>query len=331
VTSRRAAVGAVAAVIGASVAVWCVSSGPSSNELDEAQRDVVESLRTTSGLDAPAHAALMVDTNLAALLSAEVAAAVDGRVLADLFESALHYTARRDIRLRHVVSAVSEEGAIHSPGLRPVFADAVIDDLAWVSVRVNAPFEYLTRDMPSDVRETYYAVHDFLRDTMTDPGAAGALFTALNDYGAAQVASAPDAGEERAEWLTDIGVVSTVFTEAQVNADKLRASDDGDVDALAEAGASAKARFVGMLAAWLAADAYELDPAVRHAARGQPFVAPGGGLKPEMTKDDTEAFRAWARGLVAPGGLLRTDFTALGFGYTEVRANVLGLVLDGRY
>jgi hypothetical protein len=81
---------------------------------------------------------------------------------------------------------------------------------------------------------------------------------------------------------------------------------------------------------WVALDRFDSDPAVRDAARGQPFVDSTGALRPDMTADQAQAFREWAQSLTGDGGPTRTDVGDINRGAGEVLRPSEDLSLEDR-
>lgn len=319
---RIAAVAGAVAVVGvggALVALW-LSSGGSSLDADE--RAVVEEVESGSLSDA-ADAARFVDENIALLLSADVAGGVDGAGLAALFEGALSSDAG-DAVFETVVAAVAEEGAIHSPELRPVLGDAAAARLAWFDPRINAPLLYANVERLEEVRALSRAAHVFLRETMRDPAVAERLRQSVAAYGLAEVAAAPAAGEERESRLLDIGAVQGFFSEAYYAAEVREARLDGNGEAeqrAEDADRERRAEDAVDQAMWVAIDRFESDPVVRAEAEGEPFAEADGALKDDLTEREAEALEAWAVNEALELGVFWDDVGSLSLGNFKVRGD----------
>jgi hypothetical protein len=325
--------GAVAALVVVGGAAWAAGRS-STTSVDGQERAVLDEVEAGEHGGDPDDAAQFVDEHLDVLLSKEVGEAADGEALAGVFDAALQAPGTRADLLGRVATAVSEEGRVHSAQLRRVFADAVAADLAWVDERVNAPAAFSASEVSDRLRDDYLALHDFLRETLWDERAAEVIRLAVDDYALAQTTSAPDSGDDRAARLEELGRVQAFVTEAQLNAEKGRAVEDEDPDALETAEAADRDRRSDDAvnrAAWVATDLYASDAAIRETARSLAFVDGNGALKSDMSEDEAEAFRHWATSLAADGGPTRDDVNQIDSGYADVLAPHHGIVVDDRY
>jgi hypothetical protein len=336
--TRRLVAGSLFAVLGVTGVVWAVGWGASGDALGERERTVVEAVEAGDHASGPADAAGFVRDNLDVLLSRDVAAAIDGDQLAELFRTALGTDEPEPADLlEEVVAGVAAEGATHDDHLRRAFADAAAANLAWVDDRVNAPANHAAGEVPDDVRARYLETHDFLREVFRDADAAERLRAAVYDYGLAETAAAPDAGQERGRRLTELGRVQAFFDIAQANAEMGAATEAEDVDAYEAAEEADQVRTAESdvdAAVWLAVDLYAADPAVRDAAQGLPFVDANGALETEMSPEHEQAFRDWAtslRGTDADPGPIYGDEDQVDVGVSEVYNPDHGIGLDGRY
>lgn len=317
--ARRTGVVATTVAVIVAGGAWAAIAATSGSSLDADERAVVDEVESGSHSDA-ADAALFVEENVAVLLSADVAGEVDGADLAALFEAALSSDAG-DAVFETVVSAVAEEGAIHSRELRPALGDEARQRLSWFDARINA-FTSDNSDQWSELRVAYNAAFALLREAMRDPAVAGRLRQSMADYGRAQVAAAPEAGEERTSRLMGMGSFQAFFTLAYYEAEEREARLDGDFDAVEAAeAADQKRRQEDAVdrAVWVALDRFESDRAVRAAAIGEPFADASGALKDGLTEGETQALEAWATNQALEGGLLVDDVIDLAAGTAIVR------------
>ena len=309
---------AAVAVVGIGGA-WAAIAAMSGSSLDADDRAVVEEVENESHSET-ADATRFVEENVAVLLSADVAGEVDGGDLAALFEVALDGDGTDGV-FETIVFAVAEEGAIHSPELRPVLGEAAGARLAWFDARINA-FTSDNSDQWSELRVAYRSAFALLRETMRDHAVAERLRQSMTDYGRAEVAAAPEAGEERSFRLKGMGRFQAFFTLAYYEAEKRDARLDGDLDAVDAAEEADQKRrqedFVGR-AMWVAVDRFESDPAVRAAAVGEPFADASGALKGDLSESETQALEAWATNQAREGGLLVDDVTRLNAGAEDAR------------
>ena len=81
---------------------------------------------------------------------------------------------------------------------------------------------------------------------------------------------------------------------------------------------------------WVALDRFDSDPALREAARGQPFVDSAGNLEPDMTADEAQAFREWAASLAIDDGPTFDDAQDISGGVGNITDAPVGLSLRGR-
>jgi hypothetical protein len=303
------------ALIAAGAVSW-MGCGWSGSSLDAQVRAVVDAVEAHRHTADPADAARFVTDYLDVLLSSDVADAVDARDLADLFDTALT-DGTQDELFGRVVAAVAAEGEIHSEGLRPVFAEAATARLAWIDERVSARFASAD---PAQGRD-YFALQDFLRETVRDPRAADRLDRAIDDYGQAETARAPDSGDPRHLRLSQIGRVDALVDEARHDAERDAASqaEDADaVDAADTADGDRRTEARTNWAVWVALDRYDSDAAVRAAAQGQPFVDGAGALRADLGPNESEALRRWALSLAVGGGPTASDVGYIGAGAVDI-------------
>jgi hypothetical protein len=298
--------------VGAAAAVWLAGCGLFGSSLDSQQQDVVDTVEAgthTSDADA---AARFVSGDLDVLLSDDVAGAVDADALAELFEVALADDAQTELFAR-VVAAVAAEGEIHSEALRPVLMDAATARLASIDEWVNA---YFAVSAPTgQVRDDYFAARDFLRAALRDPRAAERFDRAVDDYGQAETARAPESGDPRLVRLSQLGRLGAFVTAAWYEAER---GEGDDPDAALAADARRRSEDRTSFSVWVALDRYESDAAVRASAQGQPFVDETGAIKRDLSPDEAEALRHWAESLTVDGGLAATDLVSILAGVADI-------------
>ena len=300
------------ALVGAAAAGWLAGCGLFGSSLDSQQQDVVDAVEARTHTSDPDAAARFVSGDLDVLLSDDVAGAVDADALADLFEVALADDARTELFGR-VVAAVAAEGEIHSEALRPVLMDAATARLASIDEWVNA---YFAVSAPTgQVRDDYFAVRDFLRAAMRDPRAAERFDRAVDDYGQAETARAPESGDPRLVRLSQLGRLGGFVTAAWYEAER---GEGDDPDAALAADSRRRSEDRTSFSVWVALDRYESDAAVRASALGQPFVDETGAIKPDLSPDEAEALRHWAESLTVDGGLTATDLLSILAGVADI-------------
>ena len=232
------AVLAVAAVVGAGGA-WARMAAMSGSSLDADERAMVEEVARGSHNSA-ADAARFVDANVSVLLSKDVIDEIDGADLAAVFEVALEGESA-DGLFETVVSAVAEEGEIHSPALRPVLGDTAAARLAWFDARINA-FTSASSDQWDEPWGPYDEALRFLREVMRDPGVADRLRQSMADYGRAEVAAAPGADGARTSRLMGVGGFQAFFTLAYFEAEEFEARLDRSLHGVEDAEAADQER-----------------------------------------------------------------------------------------
>lgn len=294
---------------GAAVA-WMAGCGLFGSALDSHEREVVDAVDARTHTSDPDAAARFVSGELAVLLSDDVAGAVDDDALADLFDAALADDAEAELFGR-VVAAVAAEGEIQSEVLRPVLMDAAAARLEWIDERVNA---YFAASVPiGQVRDDYFAFRDFLRAAMRDPRAAEHFDRAVDDYGLAETARAPESDEARLVRLSQLGRLSAFVTAAWYEAER---GDDPDAALAADSRRRSADRT--KFSVWVALDRYESDPAVRASAQGEPFVDETGAIRSDLSPDETDALQRWAESLTVDGGLTSTDLLSILAGVADI-------------
>jgi len=289
---------------GAAAAAWLAGCGLFGGALDPQAQDAVDAVDARTYASDPADATGFVSDDLDVLLSDDVAGAVDADAMADLFGAALAGDGHAELFGR-VVTAVAAEGEIHSEALRPVLADAAIARLAWIDQQVNAYFA--SSPAPAEVRHQYFAIKNFLREAMRDPGAAERLDRAVDDYAQSETGRAPESGGPRMERLRQIGRLDALTDEAWHDADLEMAEGTDAIDAANAANRHRLSEGRINWDVWVALDRYESDAAVRASAQGQPFVDDTGAIKSDLSSDEVDALRHWAGALTALGGLTRDD------------------------
>ena len=304
-----------------------VDSGDSLGRDERAAVDAVRNREENSA----AGAARVIDDHVEALVSADVVASVGGAVLADVFERGLSVDEGREARLGAVAAAVSEEGAIHSRELRGVLAVAVADDVSWLDARVNRPLLSGEAEVPGVAVREYLVAHDLVREVVRDVDAATLLREAIDTYGAAEVAAAPDDGDERSTRLSGLGALQAFVTWAQLNAAMGEVRTEG-IEAVeaAEAADTARVREDRAVAAlWLARDMWEDDPSVRRAAEGASFLGADGLIADDLSADQAAELQEWAISLTGETGPLRRQYAWVGIGWGDL-AGTPALNLEGR-
>lgn len=329
-----------AALLACSAGVWAVSAGPSGDGLTPREQRIVDAVASGEARANPADAALFVERNLDVLLSEHGAEAVGDAALRRLVAAALQDESEQIALLSRVAAVVADQGAIHSDGLPTVFAEAVAANMAWVDQRINAPFMYQAGEVPRDVEAEYLALHDFLRETMRDPDAAGRIREGLHHYGSTETRAAPQSGQARRLRLKQIGRLQRFLFETQRNAERGKSDDELDTDDLAAAQEREEPRRVddaANRAVWLVTDLYDSDtPAgtsLRTSAHGQPFVDGTGALKSDMSPSELRAFREWASaqtGTDDDRGPIWSDNNALHAGGAEIVTPEHGIHITGR-
>lgn len=180
--------------------------------------------------DRPNAAAGFVDRRFETLMNADVGGLAGPHGMTAVFDSALTKSDQRGPLLDRVIAEVADDGTIHNTGLHSAFANGVAANMALVDDHINAPSAHLAGEVPDEVRDTYLATHDFLREVSRDPDAALRLREAVFDYGLTEVQAAPDAGHDRQLRLKQLGRVQGFLDVAQDNAltgaalDEVRAS-----------------------------------------------------------------------------------------------------------
>lgn len=314
---RYAVVAGVVTLVGAggASALWL----PSASSIDADERALIEQVESEAHGEGE-ELARFVDENIAILLSEDVADEVDGSRLASLFDMALSSDARSGV-FERVVSAVGEEGAIHSPEVRAVFGNAAAAQISWFDAQISAPFLHADAERHDEVRRSYQDARGFLEEVMRDPAVAEQLRQSMADYGLAEVAAAPHAGEARGSRLAEIGRIQEVFTEAHHAAEVREARLDGNVGAVEEAREAYQERLVEDAvshARWVALDRLASDPTVRAEAVGEPFVDASGALKRDLTESEAEALDAWATNQGREGGVIFDDVGSIQRGVGQI-------------
>ena len=185
--------------------------------------------------------------------------------------------------------------------------------LAWIDERVSAYFA--VSEPRGQVRDDYFAVRDFLRAAMRDPHAADRFDRAVDDYGRAETAQAPESGDPRLARLSQLGRLGAFVTAAWYDAER---GEGDDPDAALAADSRRRAEDRVEFSVWVALDRYESDAAVRASAQGQPFVDETGAIKPDLSPDETGALRNWAASLTVDGGLTATDLLRILAGASDI-------------
>jgi hypothetical protein len=202
--------------------------------------------------------------------------------------------------LAEVVSA-PEDGEARS---------ARLGDLGRISVLLDTAQENaLTGEALDALREQM--------DRATENGGPGATIGSVSDY---QLGHVPVLGN-----LNDIsdGMGLSAGDAIDWLLGQLDVSSADEFDSYSrteQATAARRAETSVSWAVWLVNDQFDTDPALRAAARDQPFVDGSGALKASMTTQEAQALREWATSLIGEGGLLRDDFRAIGIALADVRS-----------
>jgi hypothetical protein len=179
--------------------------------------------------------------------------------------------------------------------------------------------------------QDYLVAHDLVREVVRDADAATLLREAINIYGTAEVAAAPDDGDERSTRLSGLGALQIFVTWAQLNAAMGQARTEG-IEAVEAAEAAHTARVRedrAMAALWLARDVWEDDPSIRRAAEGASFLGPDGLIADDLSADQAAELQEWVISLTSETGPLRRQYALVGIGWGDL-AGTPALNLEGR-